>query len=470
MRSQPASVLLKRWLALLAVVVIVVVVLVVALQNRPPALYWQGEPLTNSQRALSGAQAAMKRVAKADEGALAAGSRCYFALPRSSAHDVEDQMWCGPVLLPWSEAAKPWFVYPLSGRLVSNGEKLTVSVEPPPSATVGLGRGEVLRQPDGASPPKGDGGLSVPAVPYQAQGWGGVLKSAPSGLTAAPVDDLVVDWGEAYRLVAYGEARWLSAGLDPRALASAVDPPGSSWATSRKDVTATRPMATLLMPPKGDVFAIAQLALSPGEDAGAVPVGANGGAAGDQAAIQLVAGTTPISFTTAGAAPGSGAKGSLTLAAVVPAGSQPLLQFTDKGLTQQISLTDGRLGPSPGILSRGGTDEALSVTGTAGGATVHVSDASLVWFAGSDGGTVPPNDDDAYLQILATASPPAESFLPASDFTLELPGGQTVTGQALPDSDREAIVVGFVVPASFSDGTVTVSAARHSFDFPVSFP
>jgi hypothetical protein len=92
-----------------------------------------------------------------------------------------------------------------------------------------------------------------------------------------------------------------------------------------------------------------------------------------------------------------------------------------------------------------------------------------VWFAGSDGGTVPPSPNDAYLQILATASPLEDSFLPASDFSLHLPGGGVVAGQALADADREAIAIGFVVPASFSDGTVVVSGGGSSFDVPVQF-
>jgi hypothetical protein len=41
--------------------------------------------------------------------------------------------------------------------------------------------------------------------------------------------------------------------------------------------------------------------------------------------------------------------------------------------------------------------------------------------------------------------------------------------QALPDADREAIAVGFLVPASFSVGTVVVSSGGRSFSVPVHF-
>ena len=149
---------------------------------------------------------------------------------------------------------------------------------------------------------------------------------------------------------------------------------------------------------------------------------------------------------------------------------QPVLVISDKGLTQEIVLRTGQLGAGPSVLARAGTDEPLSVTGTLADVTVHVSDASLVWFAGSDGGTVPPEQDEAYLQVLATASPLSASFLPASDFTLDLPGGEVAPAQALPDANRQDIVMGFLVPASFSVGTVVVAAGERSFGVPVHFP
>jgi hypothetical protein len=286
------------------------------------------------------------------------------------------------------------------------------------------------------------------------------------------VADLIGAWGQSYRLVGYGEVDRLSARLDPAALDVAVNPPGSAWSTTpgrRASGGTSRPRATLLLAPKGQVFVVAELALSAGEAAGPVPAQANGNGAAttDQPSVEVVGGTTAATFQTSAPAPSGSA--TLTVAASVPLGSKPVLEITDKGLSQQVSLASGELGRGPSILSRAGTNEALSVTGSLDGATVHVSDASLVWFAGSDGGTVPPSPTDAYLQILASASPAEASFLPASDFSLHLPGGAVVGAQALPDSDRQAIVIGFVVPASFSDGTVVVSAGGRSFNVPVQF-
>ena len=345
---------------------------------------------------------------------------------------------------------------------------------------VRAGSGEVLRRPDGATPPPGDAGLAVPAVPRQRPGWGGSLAAPPPGLSPAPVADLIGDWGQSYRLVGYGEVGRLSARLSPAALREAVNPPGSAWSTGTGPSSrsgsgpggSARPLAPLLLPPRGQVFVVAELALSAGEASGPVPGQANGNGrpATDQPTLEVLAGATAATFANpsgaaASVAPGAG---SLTVVASVPVRSRPVLEITDKGLTQSVSLADGRLSSAPSILSRAGTNEALSVTGGLNGATVRVSDASLVWFAGSDGGTVPPSPNDAYLQVLASATP-ADFFPPASDFTLRLPGGQVLQAQALPDSDRQAIVVGFVVPASFSDGTVVVSAGGHSFDVPVHF-
>jgi hypothetical protein len=166
---------------------------------------------------------------------------------------------------------------------------------------------------------------------------------------------------------------------------------------------------------------------------------------------------------------GTSSTADVTIVASVPVGLPAVLEITDKGLEQKVMLSTGALEPGPSVLARAATDEPLSAVGALPGATVRLSDASLVWFAGSDGGTVPPQPDEAFLQVLATATPASASFLPPSDFTLELPGGEVAQAQALPDADREAIAVGFLVPASFSVGTVVVSSGGRSFSVPVHF-
>ncbi len=469
-----AAVFARRWAALVGVVLVVVIILAVALRSHPPALYWQGEPIEDASQVLVEGQSAMQSVATADEGALSPGSRCYFSLPGSSAHDVAPYLRCGPILFPWSSPSAPWLTYKLSGTPTSSGVKVLLGSSVP-SNTSGLHRGEVLRRPDGAAAPEGTGGLALPAVPRQRSGWAGVLSAPPLGLRPAPVGDLIGDWGQTYRLVAFGEVSYLSSHLDPAALRDAVSPPGSAYATER--TSGGRPLATLLLPMKGQALVVAELALGPGEAAGAVPSEAAADGAGppstDQPAVEVLAGGTAVTFDEAAtAAPGTrgGRSVNLTVVASVPAGSRPLLEISDKGLSQEVSLVAGQLAPGPEVLARVGTNEPLDSTGELPGAEVHFSDASLVWFAGSDGGTVPPAPDEAYLEVLASASPPGSSFLPASDFSLSAPGGQAEVGEPLPDADRAAIVVGFVVPASFSNGTVTASVGGRSFSVPVNFP
>jgi hypothetical protein len=459
----------RRWAALVGAVVLVFIVLAVVLRGHSPALYWEGEPMTNASHVLGEAQTAMRATASADEGVVSPQSSCYFSLPNRSAHDVQPYVRCGPVFLPWSSAADAWLSYRLGASPTSSGVKLTVaSSSSPPAATVALGKGEVLRRPGGGTAPSGDAALAPPAVPRQRTGWTGVLNSPPTGLQPAPVGDMVGDWGRSYRLVAFGETARLSSRLDPAGLRGAVDPPGSAYAAGTSEDG--RPQAKLLLPAKGQVLAIAELALSPGEAAGPVPVLANAGrtSSADRPVLSVVAGGTTETF----AVPASrgNAPANLTLAASVPTASRPGLDIADKGLTQEVSLTSGQVVTGPSVLSRLGTDDRLEVSGRLPGTEVHVSDASLVWFAGSDGGTEPPSAAQAYLQVLASASPLQSSFLPASDFTLELPAGQVVAAQALPDSDRAAILMGFLVPASFSNGTVVVSEGGRSFGVPVLFP
>jgi hypothetical protein len=470
-----SAVFAKRWAVLVGVVLLVVIILAIALRSHPPALYWRGEPMQDASHVLVEAQSAMQSVASADEGELSSASRCYFSLPNSSSHDVAPYLRCGPVLFPWSSAAAPWLTYEISGSSSSSGVKVLLGGSVSSNATSGLRQGEVLRRPDGASAPKGAGGLALPVVPRQRAGWAGVLSSPPLGLRAAPVGDLIGDWGQTYRLVAFGEVSYLSSRLDPAALRDAVAPRGSAYATVR--TSGGRPLATLLLPMKGQALVVAELALAPGEAAGAVPSEAEADGAGspstDQPAIEVLAGGTAATFdvpATAASAARGARPANLTLVASVPAGSHPVLEISDKGLSQEVSLVRGQLAPGPEVLARAGTNEPLDATGELAGAEVHISDAALVWFAGSDGGTVPPGPAQAYLEVLARASPSGASFLPASDFSLSSPGGQAEVGEPLPDADRTAIVVGFLVPASFSDGTVTVSAGGRSFSVPVNFP
>ncbi len=434
-------------------VALLVVVLTLLLQGGPPVLYWQGERIADGGAVLARAEAAASDLVKSDEGVLSPASRCWFVLPNRSSHDVEDHLLCGPALLPWSSSpSAAWLAYMLSAAPAGAEVQLSVRVEPSPRTTVAVPLGEVLRRPGGGSPPSGAGGLEPPAVPRQRPGWGGVLDAPPPGLTPAPVGDVIGSWGATYRLVAYGSFQWLPARLDRPALKEA------SWPTGFP-----RSAARLLLPPRGERIVVGELAVSAGEDAGAVPAQANGtsGPSADRPSLSVVAGSSAVALPYVDGP-------DVTVAAVVPAGPHPVLEVVDKGLTQRVSLSRGVLGPAPAVLARLGTDDRLSAAATFGGTRVRLLDASLVWFAGSDGGTVPPSYGDAYLQVLAALSP-AGAELGAGNFKLVLPGGEIVGAQALPDSDRQALVVGFLVPASFAYGTVVVSAGGRSLSAPVRF-
>ncbi len=471
-RGGGAAVFAKRWVAVLAAAALLVLVIVLALGGGGPTLYWHGQHFVGGDAALSQGEQAMKQVVADDEGATTAGSRCYFSLPLRGSHDVSAFLRCGPVLLPWSLQDRPWLTLSLSAAATRGGPpRLSVQTSPLPSETVALDKGEVLVRPGGGGAPQGSGGTRVPDVPRQPSGWTGTLAAPPVSLTPAPAGSLAVAWAQSYRLLAYGQARWLPAHLSRSGLRAAVIPPDSAYSVPGR-ASGSGPRATLLLAPRGDVFVMAELAIGAGESAGAVPVQAGAGeVAADRPLVQVVAGGRTSTVETGGgpASPGA-APVTTTVVAVVPAGSRPELVVTDKGLAQSFSLTNGQLGRGPGVLARPGTDDPVRATGRLGGTEVHVLDASLVWFAGSDGGTVPPRYDQAYLQVLATTTPASASLdMSASDFSLELPGGRVLGAQGLPVYNRRDVVVGFVVPASFSTGTVVVSSGRGSFRVPVHF-
>lgn len=463
-RPHPPAVVARRWAVIVVGLALVVGVLALIFRGHPPALYWQGEPISNGSQVLAQAESAMRTTAAADEAAISSSSRCYFSLPNPSAHDVGREMACGPVLFPWSSRAKAWLEYPLSASPTGSGVRLSAQPPADDTLTVALPNGTVLRRPDGASPPKVDAGLAVPVVPYQRTGWAGLLSAPPQGLKAAPVDDVLGGWAHNYRVVAFGEVNHLASHLDLAALRQAVNPKGSAWSTdvSRVSRSGRAPLAKLLVPARGQVFAVAELAESPGEAAGPVPAG---GAAGSSPQLQVVSGSTNAMLPVPNGTPSG-----LYVVAAVPIGSGPELVVSDKGLAQDVSLVNGQPGNVPGVLARLSPVQRLNLTGTLPGVSLHVSSASLVWFAGSDGGTVPPAANDAFLEVMMTATPLSASFLPASDFALRLAGGQVVNAQALPDADRTVIVMGFVVPAAFSTGAMVVAVGGRTFTVPVDFP
>lgn len=465
-RRQPPRVLARRWGALAVVVAVVVTVLVIALRGHPMALYWQGEQFSNGGDVLSQAEAAMASTARANEAAIASSSQCYFVLPNRSAHDVEPHLACGPVLFPWSARPAAWLEYPLSARPGAAPLKLDVSTPSSDTTTVALAGGVVLRRPSGGTAPKGFAGLSRPVVPYQAATWSSLLTSLPGGLRSASVSDVLGGWAHSFRLVAFGTFNHLSASLAPGALRQAVTPKGSKWSTTGKGA----PRATVLVPEAGHELVVAQLAVSPGEASGAVPAGAaaSGGASGTSSTTAQfqVTSSYGADVLSVPARPGS----SLFVAASVPVGSAPELAVTDKGLAQSVSLSNGQVTGVPGVLARLSPAQVLRARADLGGVYVRATNAALVWFAGSDGGTVPPNAGEAYLQVLVTVSPLSASFLPASDFSLSVPGRPALRGELLPDSDRRVIAVGFIVPASFSTGTLDITVSGRVLAVPLNFP
>ncbi|HET9059180.1 MAG TPA: hypothetical protein VFN61_04605 [Acidimicrobiales bacterium] len=460
------------------------VLIVVVTSGGGPALYWAGQPITDKQAVLSQGESLMTSVIDNDEGTAAPDARCYFAVAGKQGHDIAPRMYCGPVRLPWSGGGglRPWLSFGLApapspggtspGANSQGGTDVTLTVSPrrawPSGAgsagvipvTVGLPAGQELRRPDGAAPPTATQ-LATPVVPRQPQGWAGQLVSPPDGMTAAPVGDVMVAWGRSYRLIAYGQFPYLQARSAPGALRAARTPEGSRWGT----VAGARPAAPLLLPAPGQVFAVAELAQFPGEMDSPVATGAGSGTAPDSPVLQVLGGGQPVQVP---ASPAGGAV--VTVAAGVPVGSHPRLQVLDKGLVQAVSLADGALSAGPAVLTRTGTATTLRASARIGRARVFLSAASLVWFAGSDGGTVPPNPGEAYLEVLATTQPAAASLdLSAGDFTLRLPGGQQVAAVALPVQDRQTALMGFVVPASFSYGTVVVSTGGTPLQVPVRF-
>ena len=455
-----ASVFAKRWAVLVGIVLVVVIILAIALRSHPPTLYWQGEPIEDASHVLVQAQAAMQSVAAADEGALSSASRCYFSLPNSSGHDVAPYLRCGPVLFPWSSVSAPWLTYEFRGTSTTSGVKVLLASSAPSAATSGLHPAEVLRRPDGAGAPKGSGRLGAARGSSPARRMGRrALRSTPGpapGPRRRPDRRLGPDipLGRVRR----GEPLELAA--RPSGAARRRQPVRECLRHSAQ-LRGGRPLASPAVANKGPSplsspsWRSAQARrrgpcrprLPPMEQSHPAPT------------------SQPLRFLRAVRLrpsnclrPRRRAQGG-TLSRPDPCGLRARREPPAPRNLRQGPLPAGLPGgwpthPGAEVLSRAGTNEPLDATGDLPGTEVHISDAALVWFAGSDGGTVPPAPDEAYLEVLASASPAGLPSYQPQTSAFHHRAARPKVGEPLPDADRVVIVVGFLVPASFSNGTM----------------
>jgi hypothetical protein len=148
-----------------------------------PTFTFDGKVIDSPDKPLQQTGAVVRSLVSSRHGAQSEDTRCYYALraqpaPGAEKSDIDDSIWCGPVLFVDGDPGKQYLRFPLDSQptgggkvtLTPSGQPISEDPEPVPS-------GLALKRPDHATPPSGAGGVSVPAPP----------PAAPNALVANDV-------------------------------------------------------------------------------------------------------------------------------------------------------------------------------------------------------------------------------------------------------------------------------------------
>lgn len=353
-------------------------------------------------------------------------SACFFGGSRTRAGQflAEDEIWCGPVLLLDSDPQEAWTRWSFSVRA---GASFALAEASRPSitslsTTIALDAGLDLARPDGREPARADD-LELPDADAVADDFVDVLEELPGTVDLeAPADGRLVIPSRS--LTVTGLARVPKIG------------------SGREAVVAS----------KGHELVVVEHEVTP-TDGGPL----------DRGTAQLVVDGRRIPFTDWGSLDGTA-----TLVVSVPDDAREVdLEVLFDGRTQRLSLLTGeRAAGAPAALYRASTSVGVGVE-------LAVSAALPVGDPVSAGGVV------TEARVLAWTdehgwAPDGQAFLvlttegwgvdrPCCDlgsvtvtpvFTVTPAGGGAVPGATASTTDPEPV---FVVPAVFTDGTITLS-------------
>jgi hypothetical protein len=402
-----------------------------------PELRFKGNTIDQPDKTLSAAEDNLGAIVEARHGATVDETRCYFSLPDTDTSTIADRLRCGPVLFFEGDPAAVYMTFPLVDSPVedSGAVHLTAADQPSSPDPTPLEPDEVLRRPDGKSPPEDDGDIEVPQPPRAEPGLVEVRSLEDVELAAPETRAIIGTFGVTYGVLGVGQPDTVGHGDD-----------------------AARPAA-------GERFIALSLQVGPGE---------SGTVVAPATTIQVdVADPRPLPPEIGTVA------GPVGLLISVPEDSEVVdLVVSELGFEQRLSLLPP-VQPSTeniavlGRQSRGQQLDAsanLVFTGTAPGYApanftldVTIPRADLMFFTNGDGSQHPADPSRAYLVLqtsyvwdLALGAGP-ELGLDPTAFSLILPDGTVVPAVNL---DATGLIrIGFDVPADFTSGTLVVGGA-----------
>lgn len=400
-----------------------------------PSLTYKGKEIASPADVLTKAETNVAALVKKRHGASNDQTRCYFAQPENPQSgakktDIEDALRCGPVLFVDGEPASSYFSVPLTST-DSSGSKVTLD---PQQSLDGLTPAALeptlkLVRPDGKSAPEGTGGLTVPEPPAAAKDVLTVATLDSSGAPPAVGNAAMIGRNTKVTLDAAGEITRYGKGDDARSA------------------------------PAGQKLLAFQASYGSGEVSGA----------GTARARVVVDGAPPRPVPEA-----SGGEDEYVVIAV-PTGSEVVLQLTDAGFTQTLSLPDGKAGSKNiAVLARkhrtAFLDKSFSVPihlSTANGSTdvtfqASAKFASLDFWIPRHTTKHPNSPENAILSVPLTytdSSAPGQSYgFDPQLLRLKLPGGRVVRARNVASGNRINDV--FEVPADYTSGTLEITGSE----------
>ncbi|WP_299952713.1 hypothetical protein [uncultured Modestobacter sp.] len=441
-------------LAALVLVLLGGAALFVVLSLREDPIRFGGDFVVDPAVTLAEADRQLAGYVSGRGGVLAEDGRCWFERVGAESDDVQPTLLCGPALFVDGDPARSWLRFPLTARPAGGDVRLAVAALPVDPSPEQLADPDLLRRPDGGSPPEGSGGLQVPPPARAEPGFSalgpfpGVDYTAPAGPSRLA--------GPAAAVTVTGLA--------------APDRIGTGDAARR--------------PAEGERFLAVTYEIGGGEGRSATP----------PVLTYQAEGAAPVAVPASVVAPGTTVEAVVSVPADAAAAD---LVVVDDGVEQRLSLLTGA--PGAGnlqVLARTnrqlGLDDSRRLPGTLSAPgrvsaefdlTVTVSGGSLQWFAGPDGADRPAGPDRALLVVGVTLAVPGlqPGAVPLELLSLRLDDGTVVRPVDLDDA-ADRVLIAFDVPADLTgadlvvsgsvtaDADVTIDLGDGRLTFPVTLP
>ncbi len=402
---------------------------------------YEGRDIVEPEKVVGDAESTLDGIVEARNGALNDQTSCYFVVKNADTTDIEDRLVCGPVLFVDGDQGQPYLTFPLEGSAGDGEARLSVAAEPDSPEPAALANPDLLRRPDGNTPPEGSGGLAVPEPPRAEAGTFTVIPSEGTDLESTPAAARIGSPTMSIDLTAIGEPERYGQGDDAR------------------------------RPAEGEKFVAFEIASGAGEIG---PIG--------EFSISVQIDEDDPAQLPDDADPSGGP---VNLAISVPEDTEDVnLVVTDGTIVQRLSLTTGEPDPDNIALWQRTTrsqsltfSQSFSVRQSQPGfvtedspCTLTVDGVFLTYFAGPNNDRAPSAPSQAFLDLSGVLDiSGVRGQVEPVFWSLTLPDGTVLPAFDLND-DPNLIDIFFEVPATFTEGTVNFGGVNTdgnglTFDF-----